>query len=455
MTKTVEKSMPVNNELERSVLACIVLDSTGGCFLQAAQRITADDFGLDTHSRIFRAMQHLADHATAIDYYTLASRLADTQEIELCGGLAYVTDLVDPSKYPRLKNISHYLDSLLEYASRRTIIHAATSAISRAFDLEKAGDVAGELQQSLDLITQRAQSQTCIPASEIGPEVGRRLVQQHDRDEDFIGLPTGIGKLDRLLSGLVPGENVVVAADTGAGKTSFALNVAEVNCLRDNPVQFFSLEMKRDALFLRLAAGLSGINHLKFRNGAWLNPDELDTAMKTITEIMKWPMWIDDSGGLTPRELYARGRMQVAKGAKLIIVDYLQKIAAPGKSLYERVTNASEAVRVLAKEANVPILNLSQLSRPEKGTKRRKPMMHDLRESGAIEQDAHSVILLWREEAENPAGEPYFTEKDLVIVGKNRNGPTGEIKAKYNRQVMKWTQDDQELYGDGKTAGAQ
>lgn len=445
--------MPIHPETERLVLGCIVLDNSGECYLQAAGRLEPDDFGLDSHRRIFRAMGELTEEKKPIEYVSLCEKLIEKGELEMCGGIAYVTDLVDPFKCPRLKNIDHYLSSLLEYSSKRKMIRLSDGAMHRLYNMESSGDVAGELQQSLDTITQRAQSKTCVPASQIGPEVAQRLIRQHDQDEDFIGLPTGIGKLDRLLSGLVAGENVVVAADTGAGKTSFALNVAEVNCLRDNPVHFFSLEMKRDALFLRLAAGLSGINHLKFRNGAWMSNEELERAMQTITTVMKWPLWIDDSGGLTPRELYARGRMQVAKGAKLIIVDYLQKIAAPGKSLYERVTNASEAVRVLAKEASVPVLNLSQLSRPEKGAKRRKPTMHDLRESGAIEQDAHSVILLWREESENASGEPYFTENDLVIVGKNRNGPTGEIKAKYNRQVMKWTQDDTDLY-DGKVEAA-
>lgn len=453
MNKKAEKNMPVSEELERSILACILLDTEGDCYLQASQRITAEDFGLDSSKRIFRAMQHLVENAKAIDYFTLAGRLQDTQEIDQCGGVGYVTDLAGKGLYPRLKNIGHYLDNLLEYSSRRTIIYAATAAIDRAYEADKSGDVAGELQQSLDLVTQRAQSQTCVPASVIGPVVAQQLVWQNQQGMDFIGLPTGIRKLDRLISGLVAKEDVVVAADTGAGKTSFALNVTEINCLDDNPVQFFSLEMGKESLYLRLAASLANINHLKLRNGSWLQDDELDLAMQAITQIMKWPLWIDDTGGLTPRELYARGRMQVAKGAKLIIVDYLQKIAAPGKSLYERVTNASEAVRVLAKESGVPVLNLSQLSRPEKGAKKRKPTMHDLRESGAIEQDAHSVILLWREESENSSGEPYFTENDLIIVGKNRNGPTGEIRAKYNRQIMKWVQDDSDLY-DGKASAA-
>lgn len=450
MTKTADKSTnPVSQELEQSILACILLDLSGGCFLQASQRITPEDFGLDTHVKIYRAMQAIVDVGKPIDYYTLVARLQDVGELESCG-IGYVTDLSsNTAGHIRLKNIDHYLDRLLEYSGRRTIIRAADSAMQRAADGDGVGDVSGELQERLNRITARAQAQTCVPVSAIVQEVATKLVQQNQSKQDFIGLPTGIRRLDRLLSGLVAGEYIVVAADPGGGKTSFALNVTEINCLDDNPVQFFSLEMRRDPLVLRLGSGLTGINHLKFRNGSWMSEDELDRACQAFENIKGWPLWIDDSGGLAPRELYARGRMQVAKGAKLIVVDYLQKIAAPGDSGYERATLASEAVRQLAKDTAVPVLCISQLSR-RKDRASQKPELFDLRDSGAIEQDAHAVIMLWR-----PKENDNFTGKDALLVRKNRSGPVGEIAAKYESGTMKWTQDDSDLYADGKAASSQ
>lgn len=444
-----QPGLPINLDTERGVLACILLDASGDCYLQAAEALTVDEFGLDSHRRIFGAMLALGEESNPIDYLTLCEVLDARKEIEACGGIGYITDLTDAGKYIRLKNIQPYIDILREFSRRRTLALLGHTTFQAAIDGTESGELLGELQGHLDLLTQRAQSEACVSVAKIAPEVARRLIKQHDQQEDFIGLPTGIRKLDKLLSGLVKGENIVVAADTGAGKTSFALNVAEINCLNDNPVQVFSLEMKRDSLLLRLAAGITAINHLKFRNGGWMSKSEMEVALKALGDIAKWPLWIDDTGGLTPRELYARGRMQVAKGAKLIIVDYLQKLNAPGNTLRERVTNASEAVRQLAKHTNVPVLNLSQLSRPERGASKRKPGMHDLKESGSIEQDAHSVVLLWREEEENEHGEARFTEHDLIIVGKNRSGPTGEIKAKYDARIMHWYQDDTDLY-DGK-----
>ncbi len=447
--KTVDKStMPVSQELEQSILACILLDPSGQCFLQASQRITPDDFGLDSHVKIYRAMEHLTDSGKAIDYLTLTARLQDVGELENCG-LGYVTDLANGVGRIRLKNISHYIDRLLDYSARRTIIYAANSAMERAIDSPEAGDIAGELQERLRCITARSQAETCVHVSTIAQNVAAKLVQQNQSKQDFIGLPTGIRRLDRLLSGLVAGEYIVVAADPGGGKTSFALNVTEVNCLEDNPVQFFSLEMRRDSLALRLGSGLTGINHLKFRNGSWLNEDELDRACQAFQNIKGWPLWIDDSGGLTPRELYARGRMQVAKGAKLIVVDYLQKIAAKGDSGYERATLASEAVRQLAKDTAVPVLCISQLSR-RKDRASQKPELFDLRDSGAIEQDAHAVIMLWR-----PKEQDNFTGKDAFLLRKNRSGPVGEIAARYEPSTMKWTQDDSDLYDDGRAAAGQ
>lgn len=420
-----EPTLPQNENTERAVLACILLDSAGSCYLQAAQSLTVDDFGYDSHRRIFSAMLELGEDSKPIDYTTLYEVLDARKEIQTVG-LGYLTDLADISKNIRLQNISPYITTLREFSARRRILITADNTVRKAYDGAEAAELLGELQDQISLLTQRSQEKNCVPVSVVAKEVAQRLIHQHDNPQDCIGLPTGLPELDRSLSGLVNGENIVIAADPGMGKTSIALNITQENCTRDNPVQFFSLEMKRDSLLLRLASGLTGINHLHFRNPAWMSKDDMGRALNAIAEIGKWPLWIDDSGGLTPRELYARGRMQAAKGAKLIIVDFLQKLISPGASLYERVTNSSEAVRSLAKDTDVPVLNLSQLSRRKERTGQ-KPELHDLRDSGAIEQDAHAVIMLWSD-----------NDGDVLLVRKNRSGPLGEIRARYEKKIMKW-----------------
>lgn len=455
MKSTADKPiLPIDQDLERAILGAILLDNS--CFLQVAERISSDDFGLDSHRRIFRALQELHDAGKPLDYYTLCTVLGDRGELEFCGGVAYVTDLVDITRFPRLRNVSHYLDRLLDLSARRTIIYAADSAIQRASDSSGAGDVAGELQERLNRVTARAQASSCVPVAEVVADVAGRLVSQHYSPQDFIGLPTGIHDLDRLTSGLVDGENIVIAADPGGGKTSFALNVAELNCRNDVPVQIFSLEMTKESLLLRLASGLTSINHLKFRNGGRMSIEELDSALEGLNKIKGWPLWIDDSSGLTPRELYARGRMQVAKGAKLIIVDFLQRIVSSGDTLDERITAASQAVTQLAKDSKRPVLNLSQLSR-RKDRRGQKPELDDLRGSGTIEQDAHAAIFLWIEQVVNDSGIKEFTGNDALLLRKNRNGPTGEIPAHYDSKIMKWGEPRGEsyLYQDGKGASGE
>lgn len=453
---TLDRGMPTKPDAERQILAAIVFDqrNPNSCLMQAQARLMVEDFSLDSNRRIFKAMEELHTTGKAIDYTTLYNRLQDKGEVEAVGA-SYVTNLGDGM--PRLQNVDVYIDIVLKASKQRQLIHVNTSAIQRAYELEDPDELAGSIQESLALITQRSQNEVCVPASAIVQALGQRLVQQFDSGARFIGLPTPIGRLNYALGGLVRKENIVIAADTGGGKTSLALNTTELNCKNDKPVHWFSIEMSKEALLLRLAASLTGINYMKIRNTGNLHQNELADVLHALTEIGRWPLWIDDTSDLTTRQMYARGRMQAARGARLLVGDYLQRQKAPGATLREQVNNASACCAQLAKDGDVPFLNLSQLARFEKTSKDsqlRKPNMHDLKESGNIEQDADSVVLAWREQVRSEGGDRLiYTGNDSLIIGKNRNGPCFEIAVTFDGEVMVWRENNAEQH-DGKAQAA-
>jgi replicative DNA helicase len=461
MTRALEQGIPINEEAERMILASICLDERkpNECFMQAAALMVPEDFGLDSHRRIFRAMDRLHKQEKPIEYVTLCQELDDNKEVEACGGSAYITGLCDKlGGWPRIKNIEQYIQLVHKAANQRAIIHASQSALVKAYEREAPGEIIGELTQELETITQRAQRNACVPVANLIDPLCHRLMQQQQAGGRFIGLPTPIGRLNWAMGGLARKELTVVAGDTGTGKTAFALNITEHNCIRDNPVHWFSMEMDSESLLLRLAASRTGINHIRIRNTGNLSMDEVCLVIAALDEIKRWPLWIDDTGGLTVREMYARGRMQAARGVKLIVSDYLQKLKAPGLTTREQVNVASECTRQLAKSGNVPVLSLSQLARFEKTSKDshlRKPGMHDLKESGNIEQDAHNVLLLWREQKRDDEGRLFYTGNDAVIIGKNRNGPCFEVAVKYEPQIMVWCEIDPDNEAtDGKALAA-
>lgn len=434
--KPSDRTMPANIDAEKAILGSILLDSRtpNECLLQATMQLKHGDFSLDSHRRIYKAMLELGEREKPIDFVTVPQQVGDVASI---GGESYITSLTDG--LPRLKNIESYCAIVIRASQQRQLIHAAQAATQEALEQSDPGEVTGRLQAHLDSITSREQSRNCVHVSQIGPEMCRRLIAEHDAPGTTIGLPTGIGRLDYALGGLVRGENIVVAGYTGGGKTAFALNIVEHNCPNDIPVTFYSFEMDREALLLRLAAKRRGIPQIKVRTKS-ISRDELMVLMEEIVEIQRWPLWIDDRTRMTPRELYASARMQAARGARLFVTDHLHIFvdSCAGHTLREQVNTASATIRAMAKDSNVPVLNLCQLSRPEDKRTPQKPTMYHLKESGSLEQDAHNVILLWREKDDDLAENGGYTGNDAIILGKNRSGPTLEIAARYDGPLMAW-----------------
>jgi replicative DNA helicase len=430
---------PYSEETERTILGAILLDSRqpNECLLQAVDKISAGDFFLDSHRQIFNAFLEICKDEKPLDSEILIEFAVRTGLDKKIGGIDYLTDLGRHSI--RLKNIQHYCETLKKYSAQRQLINASEVAIRQAYDLDDPGEISAQLQAHIDSVTSRIQLQNCVHVSQIGPALCRQMIEDFDKGGDTVGLPTGIGRLDRAIGGLAEGENIVIAAYTGGGKTAFALNVVEVNCPRDIPVTVYSFELKRFDLLIRLAAKRCGIPQIRIRNKA-ISRAELTQLLDEIGEIQRWPLWIDDRSGMTAKEFYASVRMQAARGSRLGVVDYVQLLAnnCPGFTVREKVNCASGAVKSAAKDSKMPILNLSQLSRPNEKAAPRKPTIYDLKESGNIEQDAHSVILLYREFLVDDHDQAKPTGNDALILGKNRNGPTLEIAAEYDGPLMHW-----------------
>jgi replicative DNA helicase len=425
---TIERPLPHNLEAERSILGAILLDNHA---LNAAiEKLRTDDFFLDQHRRIFERMVQLGEKQQAIDLVTLSEDLGRRGELEAAGGAAYLSQLSDGQ--PRITNVDHYARIVKEKAVLRNLIHSTSAIQEQAL---QAGDDA-------DLILDRAESAIfqlaedrikagLIGVKELVRENYERLERIFSEGRRITGLATGYAGLDNETAGLQPSELIILAARPSMGKTALALNIAENVALRQRePVAVFSLEMSKESLLLRLLASEARVDAHKFRTGHMGRDDwgKITTALASLGEA---PLWIDDSASSTVLEMGAKARrLKRDRGLSLMIVDYLQLVvpstSGRGTNRQEEVSSMSRALKGLAKELKIPIIVLSQLTRaPER--EERKPQLADLRESGAIEQDADVVIFINR---------PNFYKTDLpeedrakaeIIIAKQRNGPTGNL----------------------------
>jgi len=425
---TLERPLPHNLEAERSVLGAVLLDNHA--LNVAVERLRSEDFFLPQHRCIYERMVHLGENQQAIDTITLMEDLARRGELDAAGGVAYLSQLADG--LPRVTNVEHYARIVKEKAVLRNLIHSAAAIQEQAL---AAGDDA-------DVILDRAESQIfqlaedrvkagLIGVKDLVKEGFERLEKIFSEGRRITGLATGYTGLDNETAGLQPSELVILAARPSMGKTALALNIAENVALRERkPVAIFSLEMSKESLLLRLLSSRARVDAHKFRTGH-LNRDDWSKITGSLAELGEAPIWIDDSASSTVLEMGAKARrLKRDRGLSLLIVDYIQLVMPTLNRLsanrQEEVSSISRALKALAKELKVPVLVLSQLTRaPER--EERKPQLADLRESGAIEQDADVVLFINR---------PNFYKTDIpdeerakaeLIIAKQRNGPTGSL----------------------------
>jgi replicative DNA helicase len=424
-----ERPLPHSAAAERSILGAILLDNH---YLNVAvEKLRPEDFFLDQHRRIFERMIQLGEQQQAIDLVTLTDELHRHNELEAAGGAAYLAQVVDG--VPRITNVEHYARIVKEKALLRNLVHSANAIQQQALAAEEDADEI--LDRAESVIFQLAEERVragFIGVKEVVRESFERLHRILTEGRRLTGLSTGYLELDRLTSGLQESELIILAARPSMGKTALALNIAENVVLREHepqPVGVFSLEMSKESLLLRLLASQARIDAHKFRTGH-LRHDDWTKMTSALNRLGEAPLWIDDSGANTVVEIGAKARrLKRDKGLALIIVDYLQLITARGRfaNRNEEVSSISRGLKALAKELRVPVLVLSQLTRaPERED--RRPQLADLRESGAIEQDADVVMFIHRPSFYKPEKTDEERREAELIIAKQRNGPTDRLK---------------------------
>ncbi|HEV2386447.1 MAG TPA: replicative DNA helicase [Candidatus Acidoferrales bacterium] len=445
-----ERPLPCNQDAERSVLGAILLDNHS---LNAAlELLRPEDFFLEQHRRVYSRMVALGERQRAIDLVTLAEELDRAGELEATGGGAYLAQLVDG--VPRVSHIEHYAQIVKEKSLLRGLIHAADAIQQQALDAE--GGAEEILDRAETLIFQLAEDRIragLVGVKELVRESYGRLERMLSEGRQLTGLSTGYRQLDDLTSGLQPSELVILAARPSMGKTALALNVAENVALGERkPVAVFSLEMSKESLLMRLLGSRGELDMHRFRTGH-LGKEEGRRMTTALRELAEAPLWIDDAGSTTVLEIGAKARRQKRdKGLALVIVDYLQLISARGRfgNRTEEVSSISRSLKGLAKELQVPVLVLSQLTRaPER--EERRPQLADLRESGAIEQDADVVMFIHRPNFYRPELPEDERRKAELLIAKQRNGPTDRVNLVFFERITRFEEAAAESFRDRET----
>ena len=439
---SLEKTLPHSADAERAVLGAILLDND--ILDQAAEMLKSEDFYVEGHRRIFSTMLGLATASRAIDSLTLREELQRSGSLEMVGGVVYIASLLDG--VPRVSNVEHYASIIREKSLLRRLVHSANEILVRSFsDEEDPGHLLEQAEKAIFEIGQEKIRGGFVELPEILASTYKHIESLHERKELVTGLPTGFTELDQMLSGLQSSDLIIIAARPGLGKTSLALNIAQYLAVRENKISgVFSLEMSAHQLAMRLLCSEARVDSHKMRSG-YLSKEDWKALAKATSRLSQVQMFIDDTPGITILEMRSKARrLKAQHGLDLLIVDYLQLMsgASNGRNRTENrqqeISNISRSLKGLAKELDIPLIAISQLSRaPEQRRGDHRPQLSDLRESGSIEQDADVVLFIYRHDF-------YKREEDLdeedsyaqIIIGKQRNGPVGTIKLAF---VDQWT----------------
>src|ERR1700724_304958 len=425
---TTEKGLPTNLDAERFVLGSILLDD--GLYIQAAGTLEPDDFSLEKHRRIFRRMGDLHERGEKVDRITVANELMKFSELEACDGLSYLVSLDDG--LPQIPNIDSYIRIVKDKAILRRIIFASQHMMNRCLlGEEEPGEIlAGAEETLLKLGDERVKTGLLNP-DQILRDYEGGISAFLDPSKRVSGIGTGFTKLDEYTGGLHGGDLFILAARPSMGKTALALNVAQHVALKlKQPVAIFSLEMSKESLLTRMLCAAARVDSQRFRAG-YLTQEERRKLNQALHELVEAPLYIDDTAGLHLMDMHAKLRRLKSERGELglVIVDYLQLMNGRGRfeNRNQEVSALSRGMKQLAKELNVPVMVLSQLSRAvETRQGDHRPQLSDLRESGSIEQDADLVAFIFREEVYHRDREDLRGLAELILA-KQRNGPVGTV----------------------------
>ncbi len=438
---SLDKSLPSSQEAERAVLGAVLLDNR--LYDQAAQLLSEEDFHSEAHRRIFRKMEELSSESRAIDSLTVRELLIRDGELDVVGGTAYVASLADG--VPRTSNIVHYAQIVKEKSILRKLIHSTNDILLRSYAGEEdTMDLLEHAEQAIFRISQEKVQSGFVQLPDLLKQTWQQIETLEERRELVTGVPTGFVQLDEMMSGLQPSDLIILAGRPGMGKTSLALNISQHAAIKEKRiVGVFSLEMSASQLVLRLLCGEARVDSHKVRTG-FLSKSDWQSLAKAMSRLGQARIFIDDTPGASIVEMRSKSRRLMAEhGLDMIVIDYLQLMtgAVGGRSRAENrqqeISAISRSLKGLAKELNIPVVALSQLSRaPEQRRGDHKPQLSDLRESGSIEQDADVVLFVFRPDLYSKEPEPEEQGIAEIIIGKQRNGPTGIVKLAF---ISEWT----------------
>jgi len=430
---TIERPLPHNLEAERSVLGAILIQNEA--YNLAVEQVRPEDFYRDAHRRIFDKIIALAERGMAIDFITLKEELARAGELDTVGGPAYIASLVDG--VPRATNVEHYARIVKDKRVLRQLISTANGILLDAYQAEQdSGEILDRAEHAIFQIAEGRIRAGFVSLYDIAQDSVEAIQKAHEEKQLITGVPTGFHDLDNLTSGLQRGDLIIVAARPSMGKTSLALNIAQhVGTHTGKTVGVFSLEMSKEQLFLRMLSSEAQIDGHRLRTG-FLRSDDWGRLTSALGTLGQAKVYIDDTPSIGVLEMRAKARRLSAEhGLHLLVIDYIQLMQGRGRfdNRTQELGAISRSLKGLAKELDVPIVVLSQLSRAPESRSDHRPQLSDLRESGALEQDADVVLLIYREDAYNK--EPGENENVAeIIIAKQRNGPTDTVKLAFIRE---------------------
>lgn len=434
-----KKITPKSIEAERSVLGAIMLDNRA--WDQVIDRLTLDDFFLPSHRCVFKSLQQLSARQQPFDVLTIAETLKASGELDEIGGEAFLYEIVQNT--PSAANVASYADIVREKAVLRQLIAAGTDIIDSAYNKGET-DVKEILDKAERQVFKIAEQQTrgsgpVSIATLLGPTT-ERMDELSQKGEGVTGLSTGFSDFDNMTSGLQAGDLIIVAARPSMGKTVFGVNIAEHAALSSEKTTLvFSLEMPSEQIVMRLFSSLGRVSQQSVRTGK-LSDDEWPRISSAVSMLSQAKLYIDDTPGLSPQEMRARARRVSREngGLSLILVDYLQLMTVPGsnENRTNEVSEISRSLKALAKELNVPVIALSQLNRGLESRPDKRPIMSDLRESGAIEQDADLIAFIYRDEVYNEDTPDKGVAE--ILIRKQRNGPIGDFRLTFQGQYTRF-----------------
>jgi replicative DNA helicase len=433
-------SQPQNLDAESSVLGSLLID--GDSFTKIADLLHSEDFFDERHRHIFACMQALHDKRSPIDLLTLSEQLKNTKKLDAIGGAAYLTELTN--FVPTASHLEQYAQIVADKAIRRRLIKASQDIASVGSDESKSlQELIEEAESKLFEVSQRHVRQDITSLESILGDSFDRLDDLHRNKGGLRGIPTGLRDLDKLIAGLQRSDLFVLAARPSMGKTALMLNIALniATKAKQGAVLLFSLEMAKEQLVDRLLAAEAGVDAWKLRTGEGLTDEDFERISAAMGELAEAPIFIDDTSGITVSDLRTKARrMHHQHPLAAIMVDYLQLMSGGSRfattaNRVQEISEISRSLKILARELNVPVVALSQLSRSVESRSPQIPQLADLRESGSIEQDADVVAFIYREEYYNPnSNRANITD---VLIKKHRNGPVGNIELYFDRNQQR------------------